>query len=129
MEEMETKFPSKLFQYSLNEQSEKNKMHSNALFEEQKDENIVKCDKKFDQKCLNDENAIINLSVKQRAQMYEAINANKSIIPKHNEKLIDKLDNNYSSEFFIQKKMEKQRIILKQQCQKIEKTFAHRFIL
>lgn len=99
--------PSKLLQDNLNEQSQ-SKIHSVASFMQQQDENVVKWHEttdvtKTDQLSSNDENTtIINLSVKQRAQMFETAlsHANESINVR---KFVNKLDN-CSEESFIQRK-------------------------
>ncbi|EFO18019.1 hypothetical protein LOAG_10479 [Loa loa] len=111
IETIESQFPLKLIQYNFNEQSQ-SKVPSTATFEQQQDENVVRHDKgtdativKSDQLSRNDENSIIKLSVKQRAQMFETVlaHANQSTIPMHNQRFVNKL-NNYSSNSIIQRK-------------------------
>lgn len=108
MEVMESKFSSKLFQSNLNEQSHSN-THSIASFvRQQQDRNIVLEDEvmglmKPEQLSLNNENFSVNLSVKQRAQMFDkvVVDANKSTTSAHIPRSVNELENACPSESLV----------------------------
>ncbi|VDM92203.1 unnamed protein product [Litomosoides sigmodontis] len=92
VEVIASKFSSKLFQSNLNEQSQSS-IHSAASFvqqRQQQDRKTVLEDEvvdlmKSERLSLNNEKLAVNLSVKQRAQMFEevVVSANKSTAPAH----------------------------------------------
>uniref|UniRef100_A0A0R3S762 Reverse transcriptase domain-containing protein n=1 Tax=Elaeophora elaphi TaxID=1147741 RepID=A0A0R3S762_9BILA len=109
MEMMKSKLSSKLPQANLNEQTQSN-IHPITPFERQEqqlEDKQVISDEALDltkskQLSLNDENDAVNLSVKQRAQMFEAVAAyaNKPIALAHTSRFVSK----HSSESRIQNK-------------------------
>ncbi|VDO61959.1 unnamed protein product [Onchocerca flexuosa] len=97
----DSKFPDKLLQYNRKDQSETKMFPAPNSFERQQVENVKKRDgimevTKSERFPSTDTNSTIKLSVKQRAQMFEAAvaNANESNIPmKNTRRFVNKMDN------------------------------------
>uniref|UniRef100_A0A8R1TNR7 Uncharacterized protein n=1 Tax=Onchocerca volvulus TaxID=6282 RepID=A0A8R1TNR7_ONCVO len=112
----DSKFPDKLLKYNIKEQSQ-TKMFTiiPTSFEHQQIENVIKRDgtmevTKSEKFPSTDINSTIKLSVKQRAQMFEAAlaHANESNNPMNARKLAYKTDNS-SMESFVQDKKRRSR--------------------